>query len=66
MQTRVQHNDTMLEWISSIHDQFGPRAALAWYLGNDPKDTEKLETNQVEDFIIDFYQQYNRRYGRHY
>ena len=54
--------------IALIHDrcEFGPRAALAHYLYNDPEKTANLVTSDVEDFIIQFYTQFNAEFGLTY
>jgi len=54
--------------IAFIHDrcEFGPRAALAYYLYNDPEMTSDLKTEDVEDFIIQFYTQFNAEFGLTY
>jgi hypothetical protein len=54
--------------IAQIHDRcaFGPRAALAYYMYNDPEKTADLVTSDVEDFIIQFYTQFNAEFGLTY
>ena len=74
-------NDDDLESIRRIHDnEGGPRAAYAWAIGRERetiysifsgetwKDyfTEDLDTDKVTDFIIDFYNAYNKRFGLTY
>ena len=49
--------------IAQVHDRLGPRAALAYYLHNDPVKTTELDTSDVEDFIIQFYTQFNIFFG---
>ena len=43
-------------------------SAYAFFLGRRdyPTNTADLDTNEVEDFIINFYTQYNRRFGTRY
>ena len=66
--TAPKFDDTMLDYIQIIHDGHGPRCALAFFLGrqNYLNDTADLNTNDVEDFIIGFYTQYNNRFGVRY
>jgi hypothetical protein len=61
-------DDQMLDHIQIIHDLDGPRAAYAFYLGRRayPYQTADLDTNEVEDFAIGFYTQYNQRFGQRY
>ena len=63
-----QFDDQMLDYIQMVHDLDGPRAAYAFYLGRKsyPYQTADLDTNEVEDFIIGFYTQYNKRFGVRY
>lgn len=49
--------------IARVHDRLGPRSALAYYLHNDPEKTTELDTSDVEDFIIQFYTQFNSFFG---
>ncbi len=49
--------------IAQVHDRLGPRAALAYYLYNDPVKTTELNTSDVEDFVIQFYTQFNSFFG---
>ncbi len=60
--------DAELVEIASNHDRDiggGPRVAYATWLG-DPGLRISLNTEQVEDFIIKFYTQYNNRFGTRY
>ena len=54
--------------IARLHDDwaFGPRRAFAYYLYNDPEKTAELKTEDVEDFIIQFYTQFNAEFGLTY
>ena len=54
--------------IANLHDDwaFGPRRAFAYYLYNDPEKTAELKTEDVEDFIIQFYTQFNAEFGLTY
>ena len=60
--------DQQLDYIQMIHDASGPRCAYAFYLGRDNymTETSSLKTNDVEDFCIEFYTQYNERFGTRY
>jgi len=60
--------DAELVEIASNHDRDiggGPRVAYAAWLG-DPGLRISLNTEHVENFIIKFYIQYNRRFGTRY
>jgi hypothetical protein len=54
--------------IANLHDDwaFGPRRAYAYYIGRDPDDTAGIKTEDVEDFIIQFYTQFNAEFGLTY
>jgi len=54
--------------IAKYHDDwaFGPRHAYAYYIGRNPEDTADLNTSDVEDFIIQFYTQFNAEFGLTY
>ena len=54
--------------IARLHDDwaFGPRRAYAYYIGRNPEDTADLNTSDVEDFIIQFYTQFNAEFGLTY
>lgn len=54
--------------IARMHDDwaFGPRRAYAHYIGRNPDDTADLSTEDVEDFIIQFYTQFNAEFGLTY
>ena len=54
--------------IARMHDDwaFGPRRAYAYYIGRNPEDTADLSTADVEDFIIQFYTQFNAEFGLTY
>ena len=56
-----------LENIRKIHDGSlgGPRVAYRYFHGP-PKDYSNFTTEQVEDFIISFYIQYNELYPNTY
>jgi hypothetical protein len=60
--------DAELVEIASNHDRpigGGPRVAYAEWLG-DPGLRISLNTEHVENFIINFYTQYNNRFGTRY
>ena len=60
--------DAELIEIASNHDRDiggGPRVAYAEWLG-DPGLRISLNTEYVENFIINFYIQYNNRFGKRY
>ena len=63
-------DDQYLDYLQIIHDADtgGPRSALAFFLGRKDymTNTRDLDTNLVEDFIINFYNQYNSRFGVRY
>lgn len=44
-----------------VHDRYGPRGTFAVYLGKSPEDTKSLVTEDVEDFIISFMNQFNHQ-----
>jgi|APGre2960657404_1045060.scaffolds.fasta_scaffold1085223_1 hypothetical protein len=56
-----------LENIRKIHDSSlgGPRNAYRYFHGH-PEDYSNFTTEQVEDFIISFYIQYNELYPNTY
>lgn len=58
----------MLDYVQMIHDNSGPRCALAFYMGRDDymSNTKDLETALVEDFSIAFYTAYNKENGTRY
>ncbi len=47
-----------------VHDRYGPRGTFAVYLGKSPEDTQSLVTEDVEDFIISFMNQFNHQIYR--
>ena len=61
-----------LSSLRSIHDKFGPRSAYAWAIGRPWTEpggrflTEDLDTQMVEDFIVNFYTEYNAQFGLTY
>jgi hypothetical protein len=57
--------DIELVEIANNHDAGGPRVAYAAWLA-DPGLRISLNTEQVENFIIKFYIQYNKRFGTRY
>ena len=63
-----QFDDQQLDHFQIVHDSSGPRCAYAFYLGrrNYMTETADLDTLAVEDFCIEFYTQYNRRFGVRY
>lgn len=63
--TKYEFSDPELENIFRIHEISGPRAAYAYHVLPEEIMNEgmKLDTNDVEDFIIQFYSQYNNRIG---
>jgi len=59
----------MLDHLQIITDVGGgPRSAYAFYLGRPDytENTADLNTTDVEDFIMNFYHQYNARFGVRY
>jgi hypothetical protein len=63
-----EFDDQMLDYLQIEHDHGGPRSAYAFFLGRPDytTNTADLDTREVEDFIISFYTQYNRRFGTRY
>jgi len=63
-----EFDDQMLDYLQIEHDRGGPRRAYAFFLGRKDyvTNTADLDTKDVEDFIIGFYTQYNRRFGCRY
>ena len=61
-------DDQQLDYLQKVHDASGPRCAYAFYLGRDNfmTQTSDIETTDVEDFCIEFYTQYNSRFGTRY
>ena len=62
------YTDQMLEYIHIIEKHDGPRSAYAFFLGREDYigNTADLVTEDVETFIMDFYHQYNKRFGMTY
>jgi hypothetical protein len=62
------YTDQMLEYIHIIEKHGGPRSAYAFFLGRKDyiTNTADLVTADVETFIMDFYHQYNNRFGMTY
>ena len=67
---KYEFSEAQLIDLQRVHDNLGgPRSALAYYQGQDifsNRNTTHLVTEDVEDFIIEFYTQYNRRISRRY
>lgn len=61
-------DEQMLDQVQLVHDNSGPRTAFAYYLGRSDymKNTADLNTTDVEDFIIEFYTEYNKAFGQRY
>jgi len=66
----IEFDDQTLDYLQIIHDGpgGGPRSAYAFFLGRMDwmTNTSDLKTSDVEDFIINFYSAYNRRFGTRY
>lgn len=54
--TEINFTDRELNGIFLAHENFGPRGAYQYFFCEDAKSTA-----DVEDFIIRFYSEYNRR-----
>lgn len=63
--TKYEFSDAELENIFHIHEICGPRAAYVYHVLSEEIMDEgmKIDTVDVEDFIIQFYSQYNNRIG---
>ena len=66
MKQEYKFSEYLLNKIHKIHNEneFGPRGAFRWYWGL--TDNEPIETEDVEDFIIAFYNAYNEKYPMTY
>lgn len=66
----MPRTDQELDYLQIIMDAptGGPRSAYAFSLGRKDymTNTADLDTNLVEDFSIEFYTEYNRRFGQRY
>jgi len=63
--TKYEFSDAELKKIFHIHEISGPRAAYAYHVLPEEimNSGMKINTIDVEDFIIQFYSQYNDRFG---
>ena len=64
MVVALHFTDDDLDAIQQVHDTGGPREAFRMWHALDR--ANPIETSDVEDFIIEFYQQYNSRFGTRY
>ena len=62
----LQFSDQELIFLESVHDTLGPRHAFAEFYSMDEETRHMLPTEDVEDFIISFYEQFNNRFGEKY